>query len=109
MQEQLGAIRDLGADVVALSVDPRREADAAVHESGLDYTVGHDADPDDLARRFGCYVDPEERYLQASAFVLDPRGRVSLAVYSSGAIGRLDADDVVTYLDLQHDDEDSSG
>ena len=34
-------------------------------------------------------------YLQSTAFVLDPDGKVLVSVYSSGAIGRLVPGDVI--------------
>ncbi len=37
-------------------------------------------------------------FLQATDFVLRPDGAIALAVYSSGAIGRLVAADTVNYL-----------
>jgi len=46
----------------------------------------------------------EPHYLQSTGFVLAPDGTVRVAVYSSGAIGQLVADDVaglVTYLKSQ--------
>jgi len=46
----------------------------------------------------GAYVNDDPRYLQSTGFVLAPDGTVRVAVYSSDAIGRLVADDVVGYL-----------
>jgi hypothetical protein len=37
----------------------------------------------------GAFVNNDPTYLQSTAFVLDPNGRVVVSVYSSGAIGRL--------------------
>jgi hypothetical protein len=39
--------------------------------------------------------DPFRNVLQPAGFVLDPRGRVVVSVYSSGAIGRLAPEDVI--------------
>lgn len=65
----------------------------------LQFTIGHSADVDKVADVTGAYVneDPGDprRYLQSTGFVLDPDGAVTTAVYSSGAIGRLVADDVI--------------
>lgn len=48
-----------------------------------------------LAAATGAFVNPEPRYVQSTGFVLDPSGAVIVSVYSSGAIGRLVAEDVV--------------
>jgi hypothetical protein len=48
-----------------------------------------------MAATLGCYVNDEPRYLQSTGFVLAPDSTVVVAVYSSGAIGRLMPEDVV--------------
>ena len=54
--------------------------------------------PTEIAASTGAYVNDSPRYLQSTGFVLDPDGKVITAVYSSGAIGRLVADDVVGFV-----------
>jgi hypothetical protein len=56
--------------------------------------VGHSADARALAGLTGAFVNPDPEYLQSTGFVLDPQGRVVVAVYSNGAIGRLVPEDV---------------
>jgi hypothetical protein len=58
------------------------------------YPVGHSADAVALRDALGAFIDGEPPYLQSTGFVLDPRGRVVVGVYSSGAIGRLVPEDV---------------
>ena len=67
----------------------------------LRFPVGHSADAHQVSALTGAYTNEEPRYLQSTGFLLDPDGRVLNAVYSSGSIGRLVAEDVVgmvTYL-----------
>ncbi|HET7468216.1 MAG TPA: redoxin domain-containing protein [Gemmatimonadales bacterium] len=90
-------LAELGIGVAALSVDAESEAAALVTRLRLPFPVGYGADPAAIAAATGAYVG-EARYLQSTGFVLDPEGRVELAVYSSGAIGRLVPDDVVGYV-----------
>ena len=47
-----------------------------------------------IAALTGAFVNPDPVCLQSTGFVLDPRGKVVVSVYSSGAIGRLVPDDV---------------
>ena len=61
----------------------------------LDFPVAHSVDADAFAAATGAYVNDEPHFLQSTGFVLAPDGTVLTAVYSSGAIGRLVADDVV--------------
>src|SRR5262245_22178275 len=85
----------LGIRVVALSTDDRADAAALVEKHGLNFPVGYGADADKIAGSTGAYVNDSPRYLQSTGFVLDPQGKVITAVYSSGAIGRLVAEDVI--------------
>ncbi|TQF37078.1 peroxiredoxin [Bradyrhizobium sp. UNPF46] len=89
---------ELGIRVVALSVDDRTDASTLVEKHRLNFPVGYRADADRIAATTGAYVSESPRYLQSTGFVLDPNGRVITAVYSSGAIGRLVAEDVIGFV-----------
>lgn len=84
--------------VVALSVDSEADAAALVDKHRLNFPVGYGANADEIAASTGAYVNDSPRYLQSTGFVLDPDGKVITAVYSSGAIGRLVADDVLGFV-----------
>lgn len=88
-------LADVGARVVALSVDDEPTTAALIAKHGLTFPVGHSADAELIAKATGAFVDPDGGYLQSTGFVLDPSGRVVVSVYSSGAIGRLVPDDVI--------------
>jgi len=93
-----GALAELGVKVVALSVDDEETSAALIAKHDLHFPVGHSADADKVAAGVGAYVNDDPRYLQSTGFVLAPDGTVQVAVYSSDAIGRLVADDVVGYI-----------
>jgi hypothetical protein len=57
-------------------------------------TNKNDPDAPAIASLTGAFVNPDPAYLQSTGLVLDPRGKVVVSVYSSGAIGRLVPDDV---------------
>jgi peroxiredoxin len=88
----------LGVKVAALSVDAEREASALVDRLNLPFPVGYGADAAAIAAATGAYTSADSGYLQSTGFVLGPDGRVEIAVYSSGAIGRLVPDDVAGYV-----------
>ena len=94
----LGALAELGVKVVALSVDDEETSAALIAKHNLRFPVGHGADAGKVAATTGAYVNDDPRYLQSTGFVLAPDGTVQVAVYSSDAIGRLVADDVVGYI-----------
>ena len=92
----------LGIKVVALSVDDEAATGGTVEKHKLKFPVGHSADVDKVAAITGAYInETPRRYLEATGFVLAPDGRLLNAVYSSGPLGRLVAEDVmgmVAYL-----------
>jgi len=86
---------EVGAKVVALSVDDEATTKELIAKHQLTFPVGHSADAPAVAAATGAFVDPERGFLQSTGFVLDPEGQVVVSVYSSGAIGRLVPDDVI--------------
>lgn len=96
----------IGTTIVALSVDDKATSEKLVAKLRLNFPVGFGANADDIAAATGAYVAEGSAYLQSTGFVLDQRGRILTAVYSSGAIGRLVPDDVagfVRYVESQRD------
>jgi peroxiredoxin len=101
--ERLAAV---GVTIIALSVDDEATSNALVDKLRLSFPVGYKANAGNIAALTGAYVEEGSAYLQSTGFVLDPRGRILTAVYSSGAIGRLVPDDVagfVKYVDAHRD------
>ena len=89
---------ELGIAVVALSVDNKADAVTLAEKHRLNFPVGYGVDAGEIAVSTGAYINDSPRYLQSTGFVLDPNGKVITAVYSSGAIGRLVADDVIGFV-----------
>lgn len=92
------SLAELGVEVAALSVDDRDTTAALIEKLRLPFRVGYGADAHAVAAATGAYVNQAPLHLQTTGFVLDAGGRVLTAVYSSGAIGRLVADDVVGFI-----------
>jgi peroxiredoxin len=88
-------LAEVGAKVVALSVDDEATTAAMVAKHDLRFPVGHSAAAAAISAATGAFVDPGRGFLQSTGFVLDPTGTVLVSVYSSGAIGRLVPEDVV--------------
>jgi peroxiredoxin len=94
-------LADAGIKVVALSVDGEATTRGTIEKFKLSFPVGHSADAEKVASITGAYTNESPRYLQATGFLLAPDGKILNAVYSSGPLGRLVAEDVigmVTYL-----------
>ena len=101
-QSGLAKLEDEGTGVISLSADSREQASAMVAEHRLTFPVAYGASVDEVAQRLGVYYEPRPPnatpYLQSAGFVLGPGGTVLLAVYSSGAIGRLVWQDVLGFV-----------
>jgi peroxiredoxin len=91
-------LAEQGIKVVALSVDDEKTSAALIDKQHLSFPVGFGADADAVAATLGAYTNDDPKYVQGTGFVLDPSGRILVALYSSGAIGRLVADDVVGFV-----------
>jgi peroxiredoxin len=94
-QHATGRLAEVGAKVVALSVDDEATTRELIARHGLTFPVGHSADARAIARATGAFVNDDPLFLQSTGFVLDPAGRVVISAYSSGAIGRLVPEDVI--------------
>jgi peroxiredoxin len=94
-QRAADSLAEIGARVVALSVDDEATTRELVARHGLTFPVGHSADARAIARATGAFVNDDPLFMQSTGFVLDPAGRVVVSVYSSGAIGRLVPEDVI--------------
>jgi peroxiredoxin len=94
-QRATESLTEVGASVVALSVDDEATTTELIAKHGLTFPVGHSVDAAAVSEATGAFVDPAGGFLQSTGFVLDPSGNVVVSVYSSGAIGRLVPEDVV--------------
>lgn len=89
-----------GIRVVAVSSDSQADAEVTMAEQNLPFPVAYGIDPHELTKLIGNYVgtDLPRHYAQSTNVLLDDQGRVLVAVYSSGPIGRLTPADVLGYL-----------
>lgn len=103
-QEHREELTAHGTSIVAGSSDSREGAEKAIEEWGLSYPVLFGLDPEETSRNIGCHTGEHDGspHIQPAGFVLDERGNVTLAVYSTGRVGRLTAEDALTAIgDLQ--------
>jgi peroxiredoxin len=94
-QEKLA---EVGARVVALSIDDEATTQATIDRHGLTFPVGHGLDARAVAAATGAVVNPDAGYVESTGFVVGPDGTVLVSVYSTNAIGRLVPDDVVGFI-----------
>jgi peroxiredoxin len=84
-----------GIKVVALSVDDEATTVATIEKFKLSFPVGHSANAEKVASITGAYTNDSPRYLQTTDFLLAPDSKILNAVYSSGPMGSLVAEDVI--------------
>ena len=97
-QRAKAQLDELGAEVIALSVDSLEQAQQTVERHKLTFPVLYGLDARAVAKTIGAYMNEDPLYLQATGFLLRPDGTIAVAVHSSSAIGRLVAADTVNYL-----------
>ncbi len=94
-QGKIEKLGEIDTRVVALSVDSEEDAQKTAERNSLTHPVLYGLDAREMASTIGAYINEEPLYLHATGFLLRSDGTIALAVYSSGAIGRLVADDTV--------------
>lgn len=101
MQEHLERLESLEAQVIAASSDSRDEAQSTVESLDLEYTVLHGLDAETTSEAIGCYTGERngQAHIQPAAFVLERDGTIAHAVYSSGKVGRLTAEDAIAVVE----------
>jgi peroxiredoxin len=91
-------LRGDGISVVAASTDPLEKARETVAEHPLSFPVGFGLPLKETAARFGAFYEPKRGFLQATGFVVKPDRTLAVAQYSSGPIGRLVWQDVLSLV-----------
>jgi alkyl hydroperoxide reductase subunit AhpC len=97
-QSSEGQLQAEGVEFVAASVDPVDKAKELIDKLGITYPVGYGLDAEEISGITGAFFDEEKKYLHATGFLLLPNNLIAVACYSSGAIGRLRAKDVVNLV-----------
>ncbi len=81
--------------MVTLSVDSEEDAQKMVDRHTLTFPVLYGLNARETMATIGGYINEEPLFLHPSGFILRPNGTIVLLVQSSGAIGRLVANDTI--------------
>ena len=90
--------------VLALSVDDWEHARKMRDKHEITFRLGYGVDAVAFARATGCFYDEDDLYLHASSYILRPDGTIASAVYSTGGVGRLRADEALEQVKFFRDD-----
>ena len=96
-QSKLAELKQLDISVIGLSVDPLEKAREVVEGGHLDFPVAYGLKVPEDAERIGAWWDEKRPMVQPSEFIIR-KGRVVSATYSTGPIGRLRAEDVLSLV-----------
>jgi len=97
-EKVIGELHALGAEVVAASVDPIDKAKEVAADVSFPVAYGVTrADADAL----GSFWEERRSIIQPSEFIVGTDGKVLFASYSDGPLGRLEATDVVRWINYR--------
>lgn len=88
---------DLGVKVIAVSVDPEDKAKEVADEVSFPVAFGATRADGDAV---GAWWGEPQNIIQPAEFVIGDDGKVVISSYSSGPIGRMDADEVVKLVNF---------
>jgi peroxiredoxin len=96
-EERREAFDEEGISVIAASVDDAEKSGEVQAE--LSFPVVHGVTRE-VADAVGAWWDGRRDYIQPSEFILGGGGRVLSATYSTGPVGRLDAQDALSLVKI---------
>jgi len=97
-QNTLAEFEKENMKIAAGSVDPEDKTREMVSELGLQFPVGVNLDIEKVSKTIGGFFEAEKQFLQPSGFLLRPDGKVDVACYSSGPLGRFQAGNILALV-----------
>ena len=91
------ALEELGTTIIAVSVDNQEHAQE-VKDRGLSFTVAYGATKADGDLIGSWWSEDRGGYIQPSDFLLGRGGVVLGAMYASGPVGRMGADEAIRLI-----------
>ena len=81
--------------VIGGSVDPVEKTQELVDNLGITFPIAYGLDVKMVSRFTGSFYEKEKEYLQPTGIIIRPDKTIEIAVYSTGAVGRFVARDVL--------------
>jgi peroxiredoxin len=81
--------------VIGGSIDPVEKTQELVDNLGITFPIAYGLDAKIISRLTGCFYEKEKEYLQPTGIIIRPDKTIEIAVYSTGAVGRFVAQDVL--------------
>ena len=96
-ESEKNGLDDLDVKVIAISVDPEDKAKEVADEVSFPVAFGATRAAGDA---IGAWWGEPQNIIQPAEFVIGDDGKVVISSYSSGPIGRMDADEVVKLVNF---------
>jgi len=104
--DRLADFESRDVDLIIASVDPLPIVERLASELGLGFPLGYGLNKEEVSAATGAFYEAKgifeagkAGFLHATGFILDNDGMIRLALYSTGAMGRLTPDDCLGYID----------
>lgn len=97
-QKHLSDLEQENIKLIAGSIDSEDQAGRTVDKLELTFPVACNLEFATITKTLGCFYEPEKKFFHATGFLLKPDSRIEVACYSSGAIGRLRAENVLSLV-----------
>ena len=88
----------MGASILSASVDPEDKASEVANE--VSFPVGYGVTRQ-IADTLGSWWEDRRSIIQPSEFIVDASGKILASSYSDGPLGRIDAADVVRFINFR--------
>ena len=88
----------MGATIVAVSVDSQEHAQEVKDKNSLSFTVAYGATKEDGELIGAWWSEDRGGYIQPAEFLLGRGGVVLGAMYASGPVGRMGADEAIRLI-----------
>ena len=94
------ALEEIEVTIFAISVDNQEHAQE-VKDKGLSFAIGYGATKEDGDLIGAWWSEDRGGYIQPSEFLLGRGGVVLGAMYASGPVGRMGADEAIHYVNFR--------
>ncbi|THB66995.1 MAG: hypothetical protein D6E12_09480 [Desulfovibrio sp.] len=87
---------DIG--IVMASVNDKATNQALMDRHGVDIPFAYGLDAEEMSRAVGCHYNVDDKFIEATGFLLQPDATVYLGAYSTGVLGRIRADNALSVI-----------
>ena len=98
-QDRIADFEAQKVTVIGASVDALEYSQRTLARHKLTFPLAYGVNAKEVSSLTGAFYDAEKGYLHATGSLIQPDGRVAVAVYSTGAIGRFMAADCLGMID----------